>query len=364
MSQTEIPSAAPGRGYQRYQSEIDAAIAAVLESGQYVLGAACHRFEQAFATYLGVAGVVGTASGTDALELALRSLRIGSGDEVLIPALTASATATAVVRTGAIPVLVDIDPLSYTIDPDHVSRAISGDTKAIIPVHLYGQPSTMGPLVSIARQHGLLIVEDCAQSHGARIGDLYTGSFGDIAAFSFYPTKNLPALGDGGCVASNNRALLATVRQYGWEERQISTESGMNSRLDDLQAAILEVRLSHLDQDNGRRRQLATVYANRLSGTDLTLPGDCDGTHVYHQFSVTHPSRDKLRARLSAAGVGTGLLYPRPLHEQPAFETCRRVPDDLPVATRISREVLCLPIYPELLDEEADRVIAATLDLL
>lgn len=328
MSPAKIPAAAPGRGYERLRLEIDAAIKEVLDSGWYVLGAACDRFEKAFADFLGVTGVVGTASGTDALELALRSLEVGPGDEVLIPALTASATATAVVRAGACPVLIDIDLSSYTIDPEFVNRALSTKTKAIVPVHLYGQPAAMEDLVSFGREHGLRVVEDCAQSHGARIGDRCTGSFGDAAAFSFYPTKNLPALGDGGCVASDDRAVLeraAMVRQYGWVDRQVSTEPGMNSRLDDIQAAVLDVRLAHLDGDNARRRQIAEKYRDRLLPSGLTLPVESAG-HVYHQFSVLHPDRDVLRAGLSSAGVGSGVLYPRPLHEQPAFASCRPCP--------------------------------------
>ncbi len=364
MGQPSIHPAAPGRGYDRLRTQIDEAIAEVLNSGWYVLGAACDRFERAFADYLGVAGVVGTASGTDALELALRTLGLGPEDEVLVPAVTASATATAVVRSGARPVLVDVDPDSCTLDPERVAEAVCSATKVILPVHLYGCPAPMERLGSIAREHGLSVVEDCAQSHGARIGDRLTGSFGDVSAFSFYPTKNLPALGDGGCLASDDTGLLErarTLRQYGWQERQVSLELGMNSRLDDIQAAVLGVRLAHLDRDNARRRQVAGRYVEGLSGLNLRLPA-VEADHVFHQFCVRHPDRDGLQARLSSAGIGTGVLYPRALHEQPAFSTFRRIPTDLPVSTRICRDVLCLPIYPELTDAEVDRVVSTLRD--
>lgn len=219
-SKSDIPAAAPLRGYQRLQTEIDAAIAEVVDSGWYVLGEACTRFEASFSSYLGVEGAVGTASGTDALEVALRALGVGPGDEVLVPGLTASATATAVVRAGARPVIVDVDPVSFTMDPEHAAAAVSGITKAMIPVHLYGHPARLPELTPIADRDGLVVVEDCAQSHGATIEDRHTGLFGDAAAFSFYPTKNLPALGDGGCVTSLEPSVLQraqVVRQYGWE---------------------------------------------------------------------------------------------------------------------------------------------------
>ncbi|HKB40142.1 MAG TPA: DegT/DnrJ/EryC1/StrS family aminotransferase, partial [Gemmataceae bacterium] len=324
----------PGAGYLAHKGAIDAAVRRVLESGWYILGQEAAAFEAEFARYLGVRHAVGVGSGTDALHLALRACGVGPGDAVITASHTAVATVAAIELAGAAPVLVDIDPRSFTLDPNRLEQAVAehggrgrassaGRLKAVIPVHLYGHPADMPAVMDIARRHDLIVIEDCAQAHGAAVERRKVGTWGHLAAFSFYPTKNLGALGDGGAVVTNDpqtaeRARL--LREYGWRERYKSEVAGMNTRLDELQAAVLRVKLRHLDRENARRRELARTYDAALSATPLVLPrprGDVD--HVYHLYVVRSQQRDELRASLKADGIGTSIHYPTPVHLQPAY---------------------------------------------
>jgi dTDP-4-amino-4,6-dideoxygalactose transaminase len=342
-------------GYEYRKAEIDAAVTAVLESGWYILGEQVQSFETEFASFLGVKDVVGVASGTDALLLTLRAFGIGRGDEVITVSHTAVATVAAIELSGAIPRLVDIDPRTYTLDPIRLAEAITPRTRAVVPVHLYGQPADMDSILSIAREKGLVVIEDCAQAHGARYRGYMTGAIGDAAAFSFYPTKNLAAIGDGGAVATNRSEIaekLRLLRQYGWRERYISAESGYNSRLDELQAAILRVRLRHLSDETEMRRNIAAIYDHELAGTTIGLPWSRpETTHVYHLFVVRHPLRDALQVHLANAGIGTGIHYPVPVHLQPAYHRLGYYRGDLPVTEAIAAEILSLPMYPFLSPE-------------
>ena len=352
----------PGRLFESDRNRLEPAIQRVLESGWYVLGKECEAFEAAFASFVGVAGSVGVSSGTDALELALRSARVEGGDEVILPALTSSASATAVVRAGAVPVIVDVDSETLTIDPDSARSAVSSRTRAIMPVHLYGHPCEMDELADLADEHEIVLVEDCAQAHGAAWQGRMVGSFGQVSAFSFYPTKNLPALGDGGALVSDDRSILeraTLLRQYGWRERQVSAEVGMNSRLDELQAAVLSERLTTLKARNERRRDIATRYDAALSCYDMCLPTEQSSARsVYHQYVIRLADRDGLQTHLLENRIVASVLYPVPLHLQDAFRDYPRV-DRLDRSEQAARELLCLPIFPELLDEEVEGVILA-----
>jgi dTDP-3-amino-3,4,6-trideoxy-alpha-D-glucose transaminase len=342
--------------------DIDAAVRRVLDSGWYILGGEVEAFEAEFAAYHGVRHAVGVANGTDAIELALRAAGVGVGDEVITVAHTAVATVCAIERAGAKPVLADIDPQTYTLDPAAAEAAITPRTKAIIPVHLYGQPADMAALVAIAEQHRLLLIEDCAQAHGARLNGRLVGTWGHLAAFSFYPTKNLGAVGDGGAVLTNDDGYaqrLRRLRNYGQISRYDHAERGINSRLDELQAAILRVKLPHLDAQNARRRQIARGYDDGLAEF-VTVPPQRPGAEsVYHLYVVRHPARDALRARLADAEIGTLIHYPTPIHLQPAYRDLGCAPGSLPVTERVSREIVSLPLYIGLSDAEVERVIAA-----
>ncbi len=310
----------PRAAYLSRKQEIDEALLQALARGTYILGEDVAGFEREFAAYVGVRHSVGVANGTDALELALRACGIGPGDEVVTVSHTAVATVAAIESAGATPVLVDITD-SFTIDPEGVRSALTSRTKAIVPVHLYGLPADLAPLRALAKERGLRIVEDCAQSHGARYQGIRTGACGDIAAFSFYPTKNLGALGDGGAVTTDDPALAERVRllrEYGWRQRYISAIAGTNSRLDEVQAAILRVQLRHLEAGNAARRSLAALYDQELKGTGFALPAAAPD-HVYHQYVIRHPRRDALREALKAQGIGTLIHYPAPVHLQPAW---------------------------------------------
>lgn len=353
----------PRAQYLAHQSEIDAALQRVLANGRYILGEEVQAFEQEFAAYLGVAQVLGVGSGTEALHLALAACNIGPGDEVITVAHTAVATVAAIELVGATPVLADIDPLTFTIAPAQVENLISPRTRAILPVHLYGHPAALAPLLVIARRHNLLVIEDCAQATGAQYHNQRVGSWGDIACFSFYPTKNLGALGDGGAVATNNPALAERVRllrEYGWAERYISHVPGWNSRLDELQAAILRVKLRYLDADNLARARLAQIYADGLAGVNIGLPQTrAQHTHVYHLYVIRSSHRDELQAFLKTRAIGTLVHYPAPVHLQPAYQNRLRGSTALPETERAAREVLSLPMYPELSADEIGVVIEA-----
>ncbi len=365
-----IPQANPLAGYLAQKAEIDSAISRVLAGGRYILGREVEQFEHEFAAFLGTFGAVGVASGTDAVELSLRALGIGAGDAVITVSHTAVATVAAIERAGATPVLVDIDPKTYTMDPARLEGALRDlakssnvRPKAILPVHLYGHPADIAELVKIAECHGLLTIEDCAQAHGAKFDGRTVGTFGRLAAFSFYPTKNLGAFGDGGLVAVEDGKLLAqlrALREYGWKDRYVSAEPGINSRLDEIQAAMLRVRLLQLDAENARRREIAARYTAQLRTAPLELPIISRGiTPVWHQYVVQCGCRDDLRKALERAGVGTAVHYPVPVHLQPAYRNRVLIAGELTQTERAAERILSLPMYPQLTDAQVDRVIDA-----
>jgi dTDP-4-amino-4,6-dideoxygalactose transaminase len=348
--------------YQHHKEEIDAAIRRVLESGRYILGEEVRSFEEEFARYLGVTYGIGVGTGTDAITLALKACGIGRGDEVITVSHTAVATVAAIELSGATPVLVDILPDSYTIDPDKIVEVLTPRTKGILPVHLYGHPADMDRIIPIADDYNLFVIEDCAQSHGALHQGRKTGSMGDIAAFSFYPTKNLGAIGDGGMVVTDNPDLawqVRLLRQYGWKERNMSTIPGMNSRLDEIQAAILRVKLQYLDEDNLRRRVIAHSFDQMLPSKDLALPIQANGMlHVYHQYVIRTQMRDALKTYLAKHGVETSIHYPVPVHLQPAYRE-RLDNYHIPRTEAICNEILSLPMHPQM--EEHDTTAISTL---
>lgn len=367
-----VPQADPRAGYRARRPAIDAAIARVLAGGRYILGPEVAAFEQAFAGYIGARHAIGVASGTEALVLALRALDLGPEDYVATVSHTAVATVAAIELAGAKPLLIDIDPATCTLDPARLAEALAqppaaskgGRIAAVIPVHLYGLAADMSAIVALARQHGLRIVEDCAQSHGAWLGGRRLGTVGDLAAFSFYPTKNLGAFGDAGAVLTNDAALARRVgelREYGWRQRHVSASAGMNSRLDEIQAAILRVKLRYLDADNARRQAIAGAYDEGLRWCGCGLPARRAGaTHVFHQYVLRTPQRDALQAALTARGIGTNVHYPLPVHRQPAYrDRIALAPGGLGESERAAREVLSLPMFPELGDDQVARVIAA-----
>lgn len=359
-----IPQTDPGAGYRAHRAEIDAAIQGVLERGWYILGREVEAFEKEFAAYIGVAHAVGVGNGTDAIEIALRACEVGPGDLVFTVSHTAVATVAAIESTGAMPVLVDIDPVTYTMDVAQLEAVLrnppAGRPKAVIPVHLYGHPAEMGAIMDIATRHSLHVLEDCAQSHGARVNGRITGSIGNIAAFSFYPTKNLGTVGDGGMIATGNPELAERVRllqQYGWKERYISEIAGRNSRLDEIHAAILRVKLRYLDGENERRGELARSYNEHLADAGLALPRVRPGaSHVYHQYAVCLEQRDALRDYLKAEGIGTLVHYPMPVHLQPAYLGRIPLAGDLAQTERVARQVVSLPMFPQMQDAQASRV--------
>lgn len=353
----------PRAQYLSHKAEIDAAVARVLDKGWYILGEETRAFEAEFASYIGVNFGVGVGSGTDALHLAIAACDIGPGDEVITVAQTAVATVAAIEMAGATPVLVDIDPEFYTLDPQKLEKAITPRTKAIVPVHLYGQPADIDPIMEIASRHNLRLIEDCAQAHGATYKGRRVGSYGDIACFSFYPTKNLGAMGDGGLIVTDNPKLAEKarlLREYGWAERYVSHISGWNSRLDEMQAAILRVKLRHLEQDNATRHRFAERYSEQLGGAHVVLPSTRRAaTHVFHLFVVRSDRRDELQAFLKDNGVGALVHYPVPVHLQPAYRGRLAGSDDLATTERVAKEVLSLPLYPEISDKDVQTVIDA-----
>lgn len=360
-----LQSADPRASFLANEASIRAAIDRVLSSGHYILGPECDAFEAAFAEYLGGGYVVGVANGTEALELALRAAGVRPGDLVATVANTVSATVSAIQQIGARAVLVEIDSGTMVMSPDALeqSLALHGDRiRAVVPVHLYGHPADMPRIGEICRSHGARVVEDCAQSHGATIDGRRAGAFGDLATFSFYPTKNLGAIGDGGAVFTRNPDLeeeVRLLRQYGWRTRYVSEIPGRNSRLDELQAAVLNAKLPSLDEANAHRRRLAARYLDRLSGSRLTLPIVRKGVEpVWHQFAVRAKRRDDLRAALYGDGITCVPLYPVPIHHQRAYLD---LATSLPVTERACAEVLCLPCHTGLGLNDIDRVSDAVL---
>jgi dTDP-4-amino-4,6-dideoxygalactose transaminase len=362
-----IPWASPAAQYRAHKQLIEAAISRVLDSGAYVLGSEVESFERAFAEYCGVPHAIGVGSGTDALIIALRGLGIGAGDEVVTVSHTALATVAAIIATSATPALLDVDAMTWTIDPGRIENAIGPRTKAIVAVHLYGRPADLDAIWAIAKRRGLRLVEDCAQAAGARYRERRVGSIGDVGCFSFYPTKNLGAIGDGGMVTTADSALASRMRrlhQYGWNETRETEDVGVNSRLDPLQAAILAAKLPHLEADNVRRAAIAARYAEGFSGLPLVLPTACEEcAHVYHLYVIACDERDALMEHLRRSGVGCEIHYPVPVHLQKGYAERVRVPQGgLPVTERLVRRIISLPIYPELGNAEVDRVIATIRD--
>lgn len=339
---------------------VDAAIRRVIDRGWYVLGPEVDAFEKDFAAACGATHAVGVGTGTDALAIILRALGIGPGDEVVTTPVSAAYTALACMMVGARPVFADIDPQRLTVDPAAVAAAITPRTAAILPVHLYGQPADMPAIAGIASRHGLALVEDCCQAHLATSGGRPVGSFGVAAAYSFYPTKNLGALGDGGAVTTHDTALaerMARLRNGGQTDRYHHVEFGVNSRLDEMQAAILSGRLPFLRGWTDRRRRLAARYRAGLAGTSIHVPPECDPGHVYHLFPVLSPTRDDLQASLRTMGIDTLIHYPVPIPRQPALQS--EAPADCPVGDRICGQVLSLPLHPGLREDDVDAVVAA-----
>jgi dTDP-4-amino-4,6-dideoxygalactose transaminase len=344
------------------RTELDSALAQLLDESRFVFGSAVAEFETRFARYCGAGHAVGVGSGTDAIAIALRAVGVTPGDEVITAANTCVPTAAGIEAAGAVPVLVDADPETYTLDPGALANAVTERTRAVVPVHLYGRCAAMDAIVQIARRHGLKVVEDAAHAHGASYSGRRTGTLGDAAAFSFYPTKNLGALGDAGAVVTDDPAVAEEarlLRNLGEREGNASVRAGGHSRLDTVQAAVLLAKLPHLDAWTARRRALASLYRRALSGTGLELPADSpNGAHVHHLFVVRAPRRDDLRRRLASEGVETRIHYPRPLHLHPAYERLARA-GTLPASERLAGEILSLPLYPELTDGEISLVADA-----
>ena len=357
-----ILQANPVSQYLAHQQEIDEALHRVLRGGRYILGEEVESFERQIASFLGVRNAVGVGSGTAALEIALKACGIGSRDEVITSAHTAVATVVAIELVGAKPILVDVEPDTLLIDASKIERAISPLTKAIVPVHLYGQPADLGPVRSIARKHGLRIIEDCAQAIGATYDGKCVGTWGDLGIFSFYPTKNLGAIGDGGMVVTDDDDLAGRVRslrEYGWRRRYVSDLAGTNSRLDELQAAILRVKLGYLDCDNARRRAIARRHSEALCGLVRVPFIRAEGSHVFHLYVIRTRKRDELQSFLKSKGIGSAIHYPVPIHLQPAYLGRLGNPGSYPVTEAACNEILSLPLYPELSDSQCEKVIAA-----
>lgn len=355
-----IPSLDLKAQYQSIRPEIEAAIAGVFARGAFILDEETRAFEREFADFCGVAHAIGVDSGTSALHLALRACGIGPGDEVISVSHTAVATLAAIEMCAARPVLVDIMPQTLTMDPDGLAQALSPRTRAIIPVHLYGCPANLDEILSFAQQHHLFVIEDCAQAHGATWHGKPVGSWGDLSAFSFYPTKNLGAYGDGGAILTRNPDLAQKVRrlrQYGWEQRYISQVKGFNCRLDELQAAILRVKLRHLPEWNAKRKALAAIYHKALAESNYVLPLEpAQAGHVYHQYVIRLKERAELKAYLASHQIQSAIHYPVPVHRQPAYQNLGYPQGSLPVTEKAAEQVLSLPLYPEMSVENVKQV--------
>lgn len=345
--------------YALLEDELKPAVLTALASAHYIGGPNVRAFEQEVAAYCGVRHAISCASGTDALLLALRACGVGPGDEVITTPFTFVATASTISMCGARPVFVDIDPLTYNLDPSRIEAAITPRTRAVVPVHLYGQPADLDAIAALCRHYGLKLIEDAAQSFGAEYGGRKSGAYGDLGCFSFYPSKNLGAFGDGGMVITDDDTLAERVRMlanHGSRVRYHHDMLGYNSRLDEIQAAILRVKLKRVDAFNQARRRIAHAYNARLAGCGVTTPyEDGKGLHVYHQYTLQSDQRDRLQAALTESGIASAIYYPIPLHRQTLYaESCRDL--SLPVAEAMSRRVLSLPISPLLTDAQLDRV--------
>ena len=348
---TAVPFLDLRAGYDELRAEIDASIGRVLDSGMYILGEEVAAFEREYAEYCGCAHAIGVANGLDALHLALRAMGIGAGDEVIVPSNTYIATWLAVSQCGATPVAVEPDPATHNLDPARIEAAITQRTRALLPVHLYGQPADLDPILDIGRRRGLRVLEDGAQAQGARYKGRRLGGHGDAVAWSFYPGKNLGAFGDAGAITTNDAALadhLRVLRNYGSRVKYVNEVQGWNSRLDPLQAAILRAKLPYLDAWNARRGAIAARYAAAFTGLDLVLPGvPAWAEPAWHLFVVRVAQRERVQSRLSAAGIGTLIHYPVPPHRQGAYRDLALPGDGFPLADQLADEVLSLPIGPQ-----------------
>lgn len=360
-----IPQCNPRAAYDAQAADITAAIQGVLASGRYVLGPRVAEFEANFARWIDTSYALGVANGTDAIEIALRALDIGVGDLVVTTSMSAVATTVAIRKTGASPLFADIDAEHGLIAPSCIEALFASHgarIRAIVPVHLYGRCADMDAIMGIARKHGVPVVEDCAQAHGAQWNGKTAGSIGSIGCFSFYPTKNLGAIGDGGALVTNDadlRERARLLREYGWKQRYVSDIEGGNSRLDELQAAILDVKLQRLHADNAARRQIAGIYRQGITHPSVRIPGGDDSGHVYHQFVVHAEARDALHAHLAEREIGTLVHYPAAIHQQPAYASADYAPLPLPHTERWTASVLSLPMFPQLSHGDALRVVNA-----
>jgi dTDP-4-amino-4,6-dideoxygalactose transaminase len=350
--------------YETIKEEINNAVLGVIQSTHFILGPQGKSLEEEIAHYLGVKHAVGVASGTDALHLALLAAGIKRGDEVITTPFTFIATAEAISYVGAVPVFVDIDPDSFNIDISKIAPAITRKTKAIIPVHLYGQPADMERLMELAKKHSLKVIEDCAQSFGAEYHGEKTGAIGDLGCFSFFPSKNLGGYGDGGMVTTNDNDLAAhllSLRNHGSRVRYHHEEVGFNSRLDEIQAAIIRVKFKHIDAYNAMRRNNAALYSRFLADPGIRTPSEQSRTkHVFHQYTIRVKNRDAVKQKLDAGGITSSMIYyPVPLHMQAAYRELGMKPGSLPVSEMAAREVLSLPLYPELTEEQIEKVAGA-----
>jgi dTDP-4-amino-4,6-dideoxygalactose transaminase len=367
MNLPNIPQTDPRAGYLAHREEIDAAALRAMESGRYILGDEVCGFEHEFSAFVGARHAVAVANGTDALEIGLRALGVGPGDGVVTVSHTAVATVAAIELAGARPILVDVDPADFDMAPADLAAVLAKPpvrVRAVIPVHLYGHPARIDEIAALADRFGALVLEDCSQAHGATVKGRQVGQFGAVGAYSLYPTKNLGALGDGGVLVTDDDALagkLRALREYGWRQRYVSYTIGRNSRLDELQAAILRVKLRYLTQDNARRREIAARYDVGLAQTRYHLPSTrSEMTHVYHQYVVRTRARESVREFLNAQGIATNVHYPLPVHLQPAFKG--RVllgTSQLTQTEAMMSEILSLPMYPQMDDAAVARVIAA-----
>lgn len=363
MANVKVPYLDLKTQYHSIKPEIDAAIARVLDSCQFALGPEVSAFEQNFAQYCGTSECIALNSGTSALHLALLAAGVGPGDEVITVPFTFVASVAAVLYAGARPVLVDIEPRSFTIDPGKIKAAITSRTKAILPVHLYGQPSDMDPIMDIARRHGLLVIEDAAQAHGAKYKGRPVGSIGDMGCFSFYPGKNLGAYGEGGAVTTSNPDYARTVRMlrdWGQDRKYHHVLRGYNYRMEGFQGAVLGVKLVHLDQWTEKRREIVGQYNDELKHAEVETPVEMPwAKHVYHVYTLRSNDRDGLQAALAAEGIQTGIHYPIPVHMQPAYADLGYGPGAFPRTETAAQQVLSLPLYPELSSEAVKLVAAA-----
>jgi len=356
-----ILCANPAAQFQRYQDEIETAVLKVLRSNRYILGEEVNALEREFADFIGAAEAIGVANGTDALELAIRALEIGPGDEVITVSHTAVATVAAIEAAGATPVLVDIDPIFYTLNPLQLKEVLTSKTKAVVAVHIYGQAADLDAIGQFCAENKLFLIEDVSQAHGGKWKNKRLGGIGHIGCFSCYPTKNLGAIGDAGLITTNDSRLakkLRMLREYGWQNRYISDLVGRNSRLDELQAAILRIKLRHLDEDNAKRQQLANQYSMLLAGMPIFLPASRQSSEqVYHLYVIRTTNRPELMQHLQSHGIQAGIHYPTPVHLQPAYKFRVRTAANMGITEKIADEVLSLPMYPEILSKDLARVI-------